>query len=118
MDIRTLRHFIVLSETLHFGRASAKVNISTSALSRNIRQLETELGAVLFERDNRTVSLTPEGRTFQRYAREAVQQWDQIRYELTDPSEQLSGEISLYSCLLYTSPSPRDQRGSRMPSSA
>ncbi len=97
MDIRTLKHFIVLSETLHFGRASAKVNISTSALSRNIRQLEAELGAVLFERDNRTVSLTPEGRTFQRYAREAVQQWDQIRYELTDPSEQLSGEISLYS---------------------
>ncbi len=96
MDIRTLKHFIVLSETLHFGRASAKANISTSALSRNIRQLETELNTVLFDRDNRTVALTPEGRTFQRYARDAVQQWEQIRYDLTDPAEQLSGEISLY----------------------
>lgn len=96
VDIRTLKHFIELSETLHFGRASAKANISTSALSRNIRRLETELNTVLFDRDNRTVSLTPEGRTFQRYARDAVQQWEQIRYDLTDPTEQLSGEIRLY----------------------
>ncbi|MDW3178741.1 MAG: HTH-type transcriptional activator IlvY [Acidimicrobiia bacterium] len=96
MDIRTLKHFIVLSETLHFGRASAKANISTSALSRNIRRLETELNTTLFDRDNRTVSLTPEGRIFQRYARDAVQQWEQIRYDLTDPTEQLSGEIRLY----------------------
>ncbi len=96
VDLRTLKHFIVLSETLHFGRASAKANISTSALSRNIRQLEAELNVALFNRDNRTVALTPEGHTFARYARDAVQQWDQIRYDLTDPSEQLSGEISLY----------------------
>ncbi len=96
MDIRTLKHFIVLSETLHFGRASTKANISTSALSRNIRRLETDLNAVLFDRDNRTVTLTAEGRTFQRYARDAVQQWEQICYDLTDPAEQLSGEIRLY----------------------
>ena len=96
VDFRTLKHFIVLSETLHFGRASARANISTSALSRNIRQLETELNTVLFDRDNRTVAHTPEGRTFLRYARDAVQQWEQIRYDLTDPTEQLSGEISLY----------------------
>ena len=96
MDMRTLKHFIILSETLHFGRASARANISTSALSRNIRQLETELNTVLFDRDNRTVALTPEGHTFQSYARNAVQQWEQIRYDLTDPAEQLSGEISLY----------------------
>ena len=96
MEVRTLRHFLVLSETLHFGRASAKANISTSALSRNIRQLETELGAVLFDRDNRTVTLTPEGQAFQRYARDAVQQWEQIRFDLTDPADKLSGEMSLY----------------------
>jgi len=96
VDIKTLRHFILLSETLHFRRASARANISTSALSRNIRQLETELNAVLFDRDNRTVALTPEGHMFQRYARNAVQQWEQIQYDLTDPAEQLSGEISLY----------------------
>ena len=94
--MRTLKHFILLSESLHFGRASARANISTSALSRNIRQLEAELNTVLFDRDNRTVALTPEGHIFQRYARDALQRWEQIRYDLTDPDEQLSGEISLY----------------------
>lgn len=96
MDMRTLKHFIVLSETLHFGRASARANISTSAMSRTIRQLEVELGVVLFDRDNRTVTLTADGHTFQRYARDAVQQWEQIRFDLTDPTEQLAGEIRLY----------------------
>ncbi len=96
VHIRTLRQFIVLAETLHFGRASQQVNISTSALSRSIRQLEIELGVTLFARDNRTVELTPEGERFLRYARDAVLQWDQVRFELTDPSEELSGEVSLY----------------------
>ncbi len=96
MHIRTLRQFLVLAETLHFGRASRQANISTSALSRSIRQLESELGVTLFARDNRTVELTPEGRTFLRYARDAVMQWDQIRFELTDPADELAGEVSLY----------------------
>lgn len=65
MVIRTIKHFITLSETLHFGRASKKANISTSALSRNIRRLETELGTVLFDRDNRTVTRPLTGPTFQ-----------------------------------------------------
>lgn len=96
MDIRTLKQVIALSETLHFGRASERANISTSALSRNIRQLEAELNTRLFDRDNRTVSLTPDGHTFLQYARDAVQRWEQIQYDLTDPAKQLSGEISLY----------------------
>jgi len=96
VNVRTLKQFILLCETLHFGRASQRANISTSALSRTIRQLETELNAKLFARDNRTVELTPEGHKFQRYALGAVQQWEQIRYELTDPAEQLRGELSLY----------------------
>ena len=96
VNITVLRHFVELSETLHYGRASARSNISTSALSRHIRQLEAELNVALFDRDNRTVELTPAGIRFQRYARDAVQQWDQIRFELTDPADQLRGEISLY----------------------
>ena len=96
LNIRTLKHFILLCETLNFGRASRRANISTSALSRNIGQLETALNTSLFDRDNRTVELTLEGQKFQLYARNAVQQWEQICYELTDPAEQLQGEISLY----------------------
>lgn len=96
VNITVLRHFVELSETLHFGQASARANISTSAMSRHIRQLEDELNVALFDRDNRTVELTAAGHTFQRYARDAVQQWEQIRFELTDPTDRLHGEISLY----------------------
>lgn len=96
MNIRTLKHFQTLADTLHFGRASDSCHISISALSRNIRQLEEELGVLLFDRDNRSVALTTEGRKFLSYAREASTQWDAICNELTNSSEHLQGQISLY----------------------
>lgn len=96
MNFKTLKQFLALAETLHFGRASDECYISISALSRNIRHLEDELGVPLFNRDNRTVMLTKEGQKFLDYARETTSQWNLIRHELTDNSDQLSGEISLY----------------------
>ncbi len=96
MNTRNLQHFLVLAESLHFGRASDACNISLSALSRNIRQLENELDVCLFNRDNRTVTLTREGQKFQQYAREAISQWNLIRNELTGNAGQLQGEISMY----------------------
>lgn len=96
MDIRTLKHFLSLSENLHFGRASTACHISLSALSRNIRQLESDLGVILFNRDNRSVALTEQGYKFQHYAREAVSQWDQLRIQLSDNSDLLQGELSIY----------------------
>ena len=96
MDTRLLKHFLILSETLHFGRASEACHISSSALSRSIKQLEDSLGVSLFERDNRTVSLTPEGIKFQHYAREALSQWDMIRNTLLADAQELQGELSMY----------------------
>ncbi|MCB5161150.1 HTH-type transcriptional activator IlvY [Marinomonas algarum] len=97
MNTRSLKQFLALADTLHFGRASDDCNISISALSRNIRHLEEELGVALFSRDNRTVMLTQEGQKFVKYARDTCHQWQSIRHELTDNSDELSGEISLYS---------------------
>ena len=96
MNLKTLNHFLALADTLHFGRASEECHISISALSRNIRQLEEELGVSLFNRDNRTVELTAEGQKFLQFARDTASQWNLIRHELTDKSGQLSGEISIY----------------------
>ncbi len=96
MNIRALNHFLALAEHLHFGRASMACNISISALSRNIRQLEEASGAALFQRDNRSVRLTAKGVKFQHYAREATRQWRQLCNDLADDSDQLQGEISLY----------------------
>lgn len=96
MDIRSLKLFLSLCETLHFGRASEACHISASALTRTIRQLEESLGVQLFERDNRRVSLTQEGKKFQNYAQDALMQWDVIRNDLLQEAQELQGEISVY----------------------
>jgi len=96
MDQRLLRQFVNLAEALHFGRASEASHISSSALSRNIRQLEDELGVALFDRDNRSVSLTHSGELFLDYARDALSQWDALRTTLMERAGELHGEVSIY----------------------
>jgi len=85
-----------LAEALHFGRASEQANVSHSALSRSIRQLEIEVGARLFDRDNRSVNLTSDGRLFETYARDALTAWNEIQHKLQGVDGELVGELSLY----------------------
>lgn len=96
MDIRSLQQFVNLAESLHFGRASEASHVSPSALSRGIRRLEQDVGAQLFERNNRSVSLTHAGRLFLGYARDALGDWDAIRNTLMEASGELHGEISMF----------------------
>jgi LysR family positive regulator for ilvC len=96
VDTRSLRHFLNLADSLHFGRASEAGHVSPSALSRGIRRLEQEVGATLFERNNRSVSLTHAGRLFLDYAREALGDWEAIRGALMEASGELHGEISIF----------------------
>lgn len=96
MDMRPLKQFLALADTLHFSRASELCHVSPSTLSRTIRQLEATLDASLFVRDNRHVSLTRQGQLFQEYAREALAQWELLRHTLSSQGDQLAGEISIY----------------------
>ena len=96
MDIRLLKQFLTLADTLHFGRASELCHVSPSTLSRTIRQLEESLDVILFLRDNRHVTLTRQGQIFQQYARETLNQWEQLRHTLSSQGDELAGEISIY----------------------
>lgn len=96
MDARSLQLFLALAENLHFGRTSREQHISPSALSRSIKQLEDSVGAPLFLRDNRSVTLTREGRLFREYAGDTLRGWDSLRQSMRDDSDTLRGELSLY----------------------
>jgi DNA-binding transcriptional LysR family regulator len=68
LDLRLLRYFLALANTLHFGHAADELGISQPVLSRQIRLLEAQLSAQLFERAGRSVALTEAGEILRREA--------------------------------------------------
>lgn len=72
VELRQLRYFIAVSEELNFTKAGWKLHVAQPALSRQIRQLEEEVGATLLVRDHHSVKLTDAGRVFLEQARAVI----------------------------------------------
>ena len=74
MELRHLRYFVAVGEEQHYGRASRRLRVAQPALSRQIQDLEEEVGFKLFERLPRGVKLNPAGKLFLEDARRILQE--------------------------------------------
>jgi DNA-binding transcriptional LysR family regulator len=84
MDRYLLRYFLAVAELGSFSRAAAKVNVTQPTLSVGIAKLEEQVGARLFERTTRRVSLTPAGSRFLTHARRITQEYEAALREVAE----------------------------------
>ena len=94
MELRNLITFIHVAELGSFTRAAELLGYSQSTVSFQIKQLEQELGCLLFERINHTITLTERGRELVFYAHQVRALTEQFRESLMG-EEQLSGHIHI-----------------------
>lgn len=84
MDRYLLRYFLAVAELGSFSKAAAKVNVTQHTLSVGIAKLEEQVGARLFERTTRRVSLTPAGSRFLVHARRIAQEYEAALREVSE----------------------------------
>lgn len=96
MDFFELSAFLALKETLHFTKAAEEINLSPSALSRLITRLESEMGIILFERNNRDVVLTEDGKRFAEFATKCLAHKTEMMEEFSQKGDEISGTLHIY----------------------
>lgn len=79
MDLRSLRYFVAVAEERHFGRAAARLHMTQPPLSRAVRRLEADLGALLLHRSPTGVTLTAAGAALYDEARALLEQAERVR---------------------------------------
>ncbi len=95
MDVRQLRCFIAVAETLHFGRAAQRLDMLPASFGRHIKQLEQSLGCRLLDRTTRHVSLTPAGQTLAGEAREIIDRIDRLETLFRDGAAQTTQTLRI-----------------------
>ena len=109
MDFRQFRYFVAAAEELHFARAAEKLGIAQPALSQQIKSLEEQLGARLFHRAKRSVTLTETGTAFLHEVRETLAQAEKAVRIAKDTARGEAGhiDIGLVGSVMYEPRFPR-----------
>lgn len=95
MELRQLEYFVAVAEEANFTRAAARVHISQSGVSAQIRQLERELGQALLDRSARLVRLTETGAAFLPHARAALEAAANARQAVDELAGLVRGKVSV-----------------------
>lgn len=95
MEARQLRYFVTTAETLSFSEAGRRHYLSQSALSQQIKALEEELGTQLFIRSTHSVILTESGQHLLKYARMAIQSFDECTARMNDINGLHCGDLKI-----------------------
>jgi DNA-binding transcriptional LysR family regulator len=95
MDIQQIKNFLILCNTLNFRKAAEQINIVQPALSRQIQLLEKEVGALLFNRNKRAVTLTEAGIFFQKEATRIFQDLDKTIMRAAQLHNGEAGEVKV-----------------------
>jgi len=95
MDFKQLRALLTVAETGNVTRAAELLNIVQPAVSRQLRLLEEDVGAALFERGRQGMALTDAGRTLADYARRALDQLDRARAEIRPSQGEVGGIVTV-----------------------
>ncbi|MDI1483837.1 LysR family transcriptional regulator [Polyangium sp. y55x31] len=95
MELRHLRYFLTVAEEKHFGRAARRLRMTQPPLSRQIQELEAELGFELFDRARRQVELTPAGVVFLGRIRGVLDGLDQAVHEARRASVGEIGRVAV-----------------------
>jgi len=95
MELRHVRYFDAVAETLNFTRAAERLHVTQSTLSHQIRQMEDELGVVLFDRSGKKVRMTEAGELLRSYMAPALAQIDRGVQALRNPGDAPISHIRL-----------------------
>lgn len=93
MDIRTLQYFLAIAREESITAAAEMLHMTQPPLSRQMKELEDELGKQLFIRGNRRITLTDEGMILRKRAEEMISLMEITRAEITSSGKHLSGDI-------------------------
>ena len=95
MDIRVLKYFVTVAREGNISRAAESLHIAQPSLSKQLIELENELGKQLFIRGKRKISLTDNGNLLLKRAEEIIVLFDKTKQELSCKEEAVSGKISI-----------------------
>ena len=95
MELRQLRQFVVLAETMNVHRAAERLNMAQPPLSTSLKKLEAELGERLFERTTRQMRLTSAGGLLLAHARRVLSEYDQALHALEAARSGDKGWVSI-----------------------